>query len=135
VGTPAYLSPEQLRGGVRLIGPASDIYALGVTLYELLTGRCPFSANSPLDVRRQVMQTEPPPLRRIDPTVPRDLETICLKCLRKEPTRRYQTAGGLAEDLHRFLNQEPILARPAGPIEKARHWLRSKRSTIASRQR
>lgn len=131
--TPAYLSPEQVGGKDHVVGRESDIYSLGVILYELLTGRCPFSGNSLPESMRQVLTEEPPSPRRLNPIVPRDLETICQKCLEKKPNRRYPTAAALAADLGRFLSQKPILARPVGRIEKARRWLRRKRSMSADR--
>ena len=107
VGNPAYMSPEQVCGKQDLIGRRSDIYALGVILYELVTGCRPFSANSPHELFRQLLEAEPPPPRQLNRRVPRVLGMICLKCLEKEPLRRYATAGELAKDLGRFLYGYP----------------------------
>lgn len=112
VGTASYMPPEQAAGDVAHIGPHSDVYALGATLYCLLVGRPPFQAATPADTLLQAIHQDPVPARRLNPLVPRDLETICSKCLEKQPLRRYPDAGELAADLRRFLNNEPILARP-----------------------
>jgi len=112
IGTPLYMAPEQALGLPEEVGPAADIYALGIILYELLCGRPPFVGTRPLEVLDQVRSAEPPPLRKQRPEVPRDLETICLKCLQKRPAERYATAQALADDLARFLQGAEVLARP-----------------------
>jgi serine/threonine-protein kinase len=124
LGTPNYMAPEQAAGEVKRIGPATDIYALGVMLYKALTGRPPFLAESTLQTVLQVQTQEPVPPRRLQPQVPRDLETICLKCLQKEPARRYASAEALAEDLRRFRAGEPIHARPISLVERLGRWCR-----------
>lgn len=126
LGTPEYMAPEQALGLSSLLGPAVDIYALGAILYELITGKPPFKGASPLDTIQQVVMEELVPPSHLQPKTPPDLETICLKCLRKESGHRYLSARALAEDLDRFLQGQPILARPVGPLERAVKWARRK---------
>jgi WD40 repeat protein len=129
LGTPSYMAPEQAGGHGREVGPAADIYALGALLYECLTGRPPFRAATPLETVLQVISAEPVPPARLQPGTPRDLETICLKCLEKEPRKRYATAAALAADLRAYLDGQPITARPVGRLERAGKWARRNKAT------
>ncbi len=124
MGTPAYMPPEQARGGTKSVTTAADIYSLGATLYEALTGQTPFAGDSAGEIMRQVLDQEPARPRSINPKLDRDLETICLKCLAKEPARRYGSAEALAEDLERWLAGMPITARPVPAWEKAVKWVK-----------
>lgn len=124
LGTPAYMPPEQARGDLSQIGPASDIYSLGAILYRLLAGRAPFQAASLVDTLHDVISAEPVPPRKLVPNLAADLETICLKCLEKHPEKRYATATALSDDLQRWRNGEPIHARRSSTAERAWKWAR-----------
>jgi serine/threonine-protein kinase len=131
LGTPSYMAPEQSRGA-KEVGPETDVYALGAILYEMLTGRPPFRAGTVLETLDLVRSEEPVPPRRLVPKTPRDLETICLKCLAKDPAKRYRSACLLAEDLRRFRQGEPIAARPVGRPERAWKWAKRRPALAAS---
>ncbi|MDC0175470.1 protein kinase [Planctomycetaceae bacterium] len=124
LGTPGYMPPEQASASQREIGPRSDVYSMGAILYCLLTGRPPFQAENPLLTMIQVLRQEPVPLRLMNPSLSRDLETICLKCLEKDPSQRYQTAQQLADELECYLAGKPITARPLGRLERGWRWCR-----------
>jgi hypothetical protein len=132
LGTPSYMAPEQAGGPRQVIGPAADVYALGAILYELLTGRPPFKAATSMDTVLQVLSEEPLPVRQLQPKTPRDLETVCAKCLQKEQAKRYPTALELAEDLHRFGELLPIKARPVGRLARAWRWCKRNPALAAS---
>ncbi len=131
LGTPSYMAPEQASGRIKELGPATDVYALGALLYDALVGRPPFKAATVMETVRQVISEEPIPPRRLQPNVPRDLETICLTCLQKDRAKRYASAEALADDLRRFQNREPIRARPARPWERLAKWARRKPAAAA----
>jgi eukaryotic-like serine/threonine-protein kinase len=122
LGTPSYMAPEQASGKKRGVGPAADIYALGAILFEMVTGQPPFRGETPLDTVFQVTTTDPPAPTSLKPTCPRDLETIILKCLEKDPRRRYGSAAALADDLHRFLASEPIQAQRVSLMRRGLRW-------------
>src|SRR5258708_6695907 len=118
------MAPEQASGQSRGVGPTADVYALGAILYEMLTGRPPFKGTTMLETLEQGRTREPVPLRQLQPGIPRDLETLCLKCLQKEPERRYATAQAAADDLRRFLEGRTVQARPVGGSERLWRWCR-----------
>jgi hypothetical protein len=132
VGSPSYMAPEQTYGKKEAVGPPADIYALGAILYEMVTGRPPFLAASMLDTLEQVRSADPMPPRQLQLGLPRDLETICMKCLNKDPARRYAAAAALAGDIDRFLEGRPILARPVSTTERLAKWVKRRPATAAS---
>ena len=132
LGSPSYMAPEQAEGNARLVGPTTDVYALGAIFYELLTGRPPFRAATAVETLVQVRDSDPIPPSRFQPGLARAAETICLKCLEKAPGRRYPTAEDLAEDLRRFRSGESILAHPAPAWEQAWRWTRRRPAVAAA---
>jgi WD40 repeat protein/tRNA A-37 threonylcarbamoyl transferase component Bud32 len=124
MGTPAYMAPEQADGNTKFVGPSADVWSLGVILYEALTGSRPFTATDTRAVLAQVLTADPVPPRNLVPSIPRDLELICLKCLAKAPHERYPTAAELADDLERYSRGEPISVRPLGRADRAVRWIR-----------
>jgi serine/threonine protein kinase len=130
LGTPGYMAPEQAAGNAAEVTGAADIYSLGAVLYDLLSGHPPFEGDSTLEVLRMVQERDPVPLRKFNPGLPRDLETICLRCLHKEPSRRFPSAEELAADLDRWLAAQPILSRPVRGPERV--WLWARRNPAAA---
>jgi WD40 repeat protein/serine/threonine protein kinase len=131
LGSPAYMAPEQAHGRIAEIGVRTDVYSIGATLYELLTGRPPFQAASHVDILRHVIDVDPVPPRMLNPGIPRDLETLTLKCLEKEPARRFSSADELADELKRFLGGNPIFSRPIGPFDRLWRWCRRRPAAAA----
>ncbi len=131
MGTAEYMSPEQAAARHSAVGPATDVYGIGAILYELLTGRAPFQGETPWEVLRRVCEQEPVPPRQLNTRTPKDLESICLRCLQKDPRQRYDSAGDLARDLRRFRTGQPVLARPIGRLHRSGRWLVRNRLTAS----
>src|SRR5262249_26260131 len=132
MGTPHYMAPEQARGEARHLDRRADVYSLGAVLYEMLTGRPPFDEQTEVELLMAVLQKDPPPPRQLDRSIPVDLEVITLKCLCKEPERRYASALALAEDLRRYLRGEPLVARPASMLYRWRRLVSRHRALFAA---
>src|SRR2546422_1065739 len=132
LGTPSYMAPEQAAGHTKELTSAADVYSLGAVFYQMLTGQPPFAGGTTYETIRMVLETEPRNPRLLNPKVDRDLSTICLKCLEKDPQRRYSSALALAEDLERWLRREPIRARPTGLFTRGRKWLQRNPTTAFS---
>src|SRR5690606_7224459 len=124
IGTPGYMAPEQAAGRRKEIGLAADVYSLGAILYEMLTGRPPFSGDSVVDIILDVIHKEPLPPRVVNPRVDPELEVVCLKCLRKNPADRYVSANEVADEMQRFLDGQPVRARPTSAIRRSAIWIR-----------
>ena len=130
MGSPSYMPPEQARGEISSVTPRSDLNSLGAVLYEMLTGRAPFLAKKPLETVMQVVNNDPVSPRELQPEIPVDIETICLKAMQKEQASRYQSCSELADDLKRFLDGEPILARPVSKLERLIKWCKRNPSCL-----